>query len=256
MDLITSIEDGNRIKKEKGKEAIYLALEGRWRESIPINEIILAYFPKDTEALSRIGKAYLELGDYVNSKKHFQKVLAISPYNSIAKRNLSRLERLPDRNGNVTEGRKVKPQLFIEESGKSRVTHLIQTSGEAILAKVAAGDVVNFTLVDNKLGVLNQDGDTLGFVETRLGSRLGRLIKLGVLYDVAVLRVDGDNVSVIVREIFRDPSILDVCSFPSIKKVHNGGNIVDFRQRYNIDNELGDGYYDDALASWELDLEE
>ncbi|MQF64788.1 tetratricopeptide repeat protein [SAR202 cluster bacterium AC-409-J13_OGT_754m] len=252
MNLITLIEDGSRIKKEKCKEAIQLALSGKWREAIPVNQMILAYFPEDTEALSRIGKAYLELGDYTKSRKNFQKVLEISPYNSIAKRNLNRLQRLPDTNGNVIKGREVRPQLFIEESGKSGITHLAQTAGEIVLAKIAAGDVVNMKLHDNKLAVLNQEGDRLGFVETRLGSRLVRLMKLGVLYDVAVLRVDGDNVTVIVRETFRDSSVLDTPSFPSIKPIDHGRNVVDSRRRYNIDNDLDDGYGDDSLGRWEL----
>ena len=253
MNLITLIEDGSRIKKEKGKEAIQLALEGKWREAIPINQMILAYFPEDTEALSRIGKAYLELGDYAKSRKSFRQVLAIAPHNSIAKRNLNRLQRLPETNGNATEARKIRPQLFIEESGKSGITHLIQTAGERVLAKIAAGDVVNFELQDNKLAVFNQEGDRLGFVETKLGSRLARLIKSGVLYDIAVLRVDGANVTVIVRETFRDSSVLDIPSFPSSRQIIEGSHIADSMQKHNSDNDLDDGYGDESLGSWELD---
>ena len=49
MNLNTT-EDKARLRRDKAKEAIALALESRWEEALALNREIVAESPKDVEA--------------------------------------------------------------------------------------------------------------------------------------------------------------------------------------------------------------
>ena len=50
----------SKLRKEKAKEAIALAMENRWEEAAETNRAILELFQDDIEAQNRLGKAYFE----------------------------------------------------------------------------------------------------------------------------------------------------------------------------------------------------
>lgn len=255
MELVRSI-DATKLKREKSKEAIQFALEGRWKEAILTNQDILYYFPDDLESLNRLGKSHLELGEYALAKDAFQKVLDRSPHNSIAKRNLSRLSHLPDARPSSSEGKKVAPQLFLEESGKSGVTDLRNLASQDILARVAAGDSVTLEPLNNTLVVKTQAGEVLGLVEPRLGARLARLIKQGNQYDAAILSAGPAKVSTIIRESFRHPSLRGVHSFPSSGRADRRGYVHDAMLSYDIESEPDEELQEDPISMWTEDGEE
>ncbi len=255
MDLVHSI-DATKLKREKSKEAIQFALDGKWREAIPINGEILYYFPEDLEALNRLGKAYLEVGEYAQAREAFQKVLGFSPHNSIAKRNLIRLSHLPGSSSVSREGKKVIPQLFLEESGKSGITALRTTASQEALARVAAGDSVTLDVHNNTLVVKSLAIDVLGYVEPKLGSRLVRLVKQGNKYEAAVLSAGQDRISIIIRETYRDPSSLAACSFPATGSDDYRGQIRDNLLRYDLDSEPEEEAGEDPTSMWTEDGEE
>lgn len=255
MDLLHSI-DTTKLKREKSKDAIQLALEGRWREAITVNQEILYHFQDDVEALNRLGKACLEIGEYTRAKDSFQNVLRLSPHNTIAKRNLSRLSHLSIDTTLSQEGKKVTPQLFLEESGKSKRTALTKLASQKVLAKVAAGDLVALDMYNNTLIVNGLDGDVLGFVEPKLGSRLVRLMKQGNTYRAAVLSAGPDRISVIIRETFRHPNVLGVSSFPTTGGDEYRGYVRDSHLRYDIDSDPEEEAEEDPIPMWNDDGEE
>jgi len=255
MDLVRSI-DATKLKREKSREAIQLALEGKWREAITVNRDILYYFQDDVEALNRLGKAYLETGEYAQARKTFEEVLSLSPHNRIAQRNLSRLSHLPGDSTASPESKKVTPQLFLEESGKSKITELKNPAPQRILAKVAAGDLVTLKTQNNGLVVKGVDGDVLGHVEPRLGSRLVRLIKQGNKYDAAVLSAGQDRISVIIRETFRHPGLQGVCSFPTTSSNERRGYVRDTLLRYDIESDPEEEAEEDPTSMWTEEGEE
>jgi len=57
-------EEQSRLRRQASKEAITLALQGQWKEAIAINLTLIEKFPSDVEALNRLGRAYMELGEY------------------------------------------------------------------------------------------------------------------------------------------------------------------------------------------------
>ena len=253
MELVRTV-DRNKIKREKAQQAVDLALDGLWDEARSVNEDILQYFPDDVETMNRLGKANLELGNLSTAKTNFEKVLYLSPYNSIAKKNLERLSLLPTRRATSQNTKKVAPKLLLEKNGRTGVTVLRTCARQDILAHVASGDLVTLEVFNESLRVLNSDGITLGYVETKLASRLVKLIGKGNCYDAAVLSATPAKVSVVIREIYRHPSLLGVISFPAVSKQEYPIGINNGLLRYDIEKESDDEEDDDALAiSWTED---
>jgi hypothetical protein len=110
---------------------------------------------------------------------------------------------------------KLEPQQFIEEIGKAGVVNINNLAKPALLARLVAGDVVNFKVVENSLTITNSKGDQLGTVEPRHGQRLVRLIRGGNKYAASIVSSTDKAVTVIIRETYKDPSQLGQLSFPT-----------------------------------------
>lgn len=205
------------IRRERSKQAIALAMQGRWREAIAVNQEIVEEFPHDVDAYNRLGKAYMELGEYVSAKEAYNRAVSIEPYNSIARRNLERLARLGARQVSAVAGTgEAGRQQFIEEAGKAGVVKLYRLAAAEVLARVMAGDRVKLKVDDPNLVVEDSQGQYLGQVEPRHGQRLARLIEGGNEYSAAIISSHEDRVSVIIREISQHPSQAGLVSFPSM----------------------------------------
>jgi tetratricopeptide (TPR) repeat protein len=255
MELTHSI-DATRLRETKSKAAVQHALEGRWEEAAAINEEILYYFPNNTEALNRLGKASMEAGYYDRARNSFEKVLTLAPHNNIAKKNLTRLERLSQGAASSHTARRVVPRLFLEESGKSGITDLRIAASEEAVAKVAGGDGVMLEVHNHTLVVKSLDEDVLGYVEPRLGSRLARLINQGNRYEGAILSAGAERITVIIRETYRNAALGGVPSFPATGIDAYRGQIRDSLLALDFDGEIEGVHRDDPTAMWTEDGEE
>ncbi len=253
---LTHAVDATRLKQIKSKAAVQHALEGRWEEAAVVNEEILYYFPNNTEALNRLGKACLEVGYYDRARTSFEKVLTLAPHNNIAKKNLTRLERLSRGTASVHTARRVVPRLFLEESGKSGITDLRIAASEEAVAQVSGGDGVMLEVDNHTLVVKSMDEEVLGYVEPRLGSRLVRLINQGNLYEGAILSADAERITVIIRESYRNPSLGGVPSFPATGIEAYRGQITDSLLGFDFEGEIEEELRDDPTAMWTEDGEE
>jgi hypothetical protein len=245
-----------KLKRQTSKQAITLAMEGRWQESVDINKAIIENFPNDADAHNRLGKAYMELGAYAQSKEAYEKALQLDQYNTIAKKNLQRLAHL-DQVAAAPEGNaeKAKPQLFIEEIGKAGVVNLYQIAPAEKLVKMMAGDKVVLKPQDSSLAIENTRGEYLGLVPSKRGQRLTKLMEGGNKYTAAVVASNENSISVIIREIYQDPSQIDQVSFPGRRLEEVQPYVSDrvFRPEYEEEEELGEGaaFSEDAEAAEE-----
>jgi tetratricopeptide (TPR) repeat protein len=208
-------EEQVRIRRQRSKNAIALAMQGRWREAVAANKGIIESFPNDVDAYNRLGKAYTELGEYALAREAYTKAIELDSYNIIAQKNLRRLSYLGE--AAVTAGAdsdKAKPEHFIEETGKAGVVNLHHLARREILAKIVAGDRVYLKVNDSALAVENSRGEYLGQVEPRHAQRLVKLIEGGNRYTAAIVSSAEDRVSVIIREVYQDPSQAGQLSFP------------------------------------------
>ena len=207
-----------RQKWRRSKEAIALAMQGRWREAVAANEKIIESFPNDTDAYNRLGKACTELGEYSQAKEAYRRAVELNPYNTIAQKNLRRLSHLEESPAGLAgDSRKAEPQHFIEEIGKAGVVSLCQLGPREIRVRMVAGDSVNLKVEGSNLTVENAQGEYLGQVEPRPGQRLIRLMEGGNEYTTTIVNSVEDMLTVIIREVYQDPSQAGTLSFPSRK---------------------------------------
>ncbi|HZS75413.1 MAG TPA: tetratricopeptide repeat protein [Ktedonobacteraceae bacterium] len=260
MTQTYSAEEKARLKKQWTELAIQQAQAGLWEEAVNTNRSILNLFPTEPDALNRLGKAYSELGQYTEAKQAYEQTLKYSPNNTIAKKNVERLAHLveapvPVRAGSSAD--RIDPQLFIEETGKTGITDLINLAPASVLANVSVGDRVQLHVNGHTLLVRNAAGQDIGQVEPRLANRLINFMEGGNRYAAGILAMDNGGLRLIIREEYQHPSMFGKVSFPS----QGGGDTIrayikDSMLRYDRedDDDLGndDEYYDGADESEEM----
>jgi len=207
-------EEQVRLRRQRSKQAIALAMQGRWREAVAANQEIIASFPHDVDAYNRLGRAYIELGEYDQAKEAYERAIEIDPYNVIAQKNLRRLPYLGEGAGSEADSDRAEPQHFIEETGKAGVVSLYRLAPPGVLARMAAGNKAYLKVGGSGLTVENARGECLGQVEPRHAQRLVKLMEGGNQYVAAIVSAAEDRVLVIIREVYQDPSQVGVLSFP------------------------------------------
>ena len=207
-------EEQVRLRRQRSKHAIALAMKGRWREAVAANEDIITSFPGDVDAYNRMGRAHIELGEYALAKEAYARTIELDPYNIIAQKNLQRLSYLGEGAGEEDDSDRVEPQHFIEETGKTGVVALYRLAPLAVLAKMGAGDRVYLKADGAGLNVENGRGEYVGQVEPKHGQRLIKLMAGGNRYSAAVVSINEERVTVIIREIHQAPSQAGQLSFP------------------------------------------
>jgi hypothetical protein len=214
--MFDTSDEKARLRRQMTKEAIDLAMQGRWKEAISVNKAIIENVPVDVDAFNRLGKAYMELGEYDKAKEAYNGALELDSNNAIAKKNLSRLSQLKDVPAKVKEERpKAAPHIFIGDVGKAGVFNLHEVAPSSVLAKMSAGDQVFLKIQGQQLMVENEDGEYLGKLEPQYGYRLSRLMEGGNEYTAAIVSVDDSRARVIIREVFQHPSQTQRISFPA-----------------------------------------
>ena len=216
----TSVPDatGSRTKVQLGKEAIRFALNGDWQQAVGANRQILDICPTDCEASNRLAKALMELGQYAEARWTLEQLQLRSPSNVIARKNLARLDQLQSRPGECRSQSAVagqSPGIFIADSGKSCTTTLCRMPGPPETAPVTAGDPVVLRTQNDGITVNTPDGRYLGALQRRLGRRVNRLLAGGNRYEAAVVGIEPQGLSIILRETGQTPALRHVVSFPA-----------------------------------------
>ena len=242
-----------RMRKQLAEQAINLAMQSRWDEAAQVNRSIISLDPKNVDAYNRLGKALAELGRYGEARAAYARTLELDSTNSIAKKNLSRLQAIGDTAAPVAETRqKVDPDLFIEETGKTGVSQLQNPDGQA-LQRMTAGDLVILSQQDNQLAVTDPSGTYLGTVEPRLALRLINFMRTGNQYAAAIASVSptGDSGRVIIKETLQSPENAGKLSFPPTAPDGFRAYTKDSLLRHEIDDDDVDHDEHDIEDTWE-----
>jgi hypothetical protein len=190
-------------------------MQGRWREAAVINQSLVESFPSDVSAYNRLGRAYMEIGDFSHAWGAYSRAIELDPYNNIARKNLDRLSRLREVIIGAPDDSRVEPLYFIEETGKAGVVNLYHLGPPEVVANMVAGDRVYLKVKGNGLAVENGRGEYLGQVELKHAQRLIRLMAGGNEYTAAVVSTTEDTAAIIIREVFQHPSQVGRLSFPA-----------------------------------------
>jgi Tetratricopeptide repeat len=252
-------EERARIRRELNDRAIRLALESKWEEAVDVNQRLLAIAPRDISTLNRLGKAYSELGRYGEAKRSYAEVLDVDPTNSIARKNLDRLADLNDEVAPVRTGHeRIDPRLFIEETGKTGFTQLVDLAPREVIARLTAGDQVYLEREGTLLYVKSGAGDRIGRIEPRLANRLIKFMEGGNQYAAGITDLEENLVRLIIRETFQHPSQFGRVSFPAQGGETVRGYIKDTMVRREAEEEEygEEGEYLDTDEEEELSEEE
>jgi tetratricopeptide (TPR) repeat protein len=219
-------EDGARLRRLLPERAIALAMQNRWSEAADVNRKIIELYPNDADAYNRLGKAYMELGRYHDALVTYRRAIELDPNNIIAKKNVERLVHLADKAPAPVEAarsqsapstqpaERINPNIFIEETGKTGLTTLINLGDGDVLLKLTAGDRVELRPNGSALEVYDEEGNYVGAVEVKLAKRLTGLMEGGNRYTAAVTTVNDSAITIIIRETYQSPQQRGKLSFP------------------------------------------
>lgn len=197
--------------KTTSNQAIQTALTGNWEEAIKLNKSILIDNPKDVEALNRMGLAYTILGKSRSAKNTYQKVLDIDPLNSIALKNLKKIK--SDSAKNLDDHQFIQVNnIFIEETGKTKVVDLINLAQAEVLLTLRTGQSVQLSAKRLKI-FISQGKKYIGALPDDIGKRLIKFIKGGNKYEAFVKSASHQNVAIFIRELRRTAKFKDQPSF-------------------------------------------
>ncbi len=207
------------------QKAVSSAISGDWEEALKTNKQILSLTPNDLEALNRLARCYFELGNVTDAINTTQKALKIDPQNSIAQKCLLKWQSVkPGQNRPLPP---VSTELFLEESGKTKIVPLLNPGSPEIFTFLDSGQEVKLSAYAHKVSVTDADGKYIGRLSDDLAARIRQLLKKGCRYHVLIKSVDPKNVSVFIREMVNKtgitsfpPEKIDYVSFTPPELVH------------------------------------
>lgn len=198
------------------RNAIDLATKGRWADALQINRQILDLDPSDCGAWNRMGKALIQLGRYPGARDAFSETLRLDPSNTIARKNLEKLEGLSEEGAKTpADTAEVSLQQFIEDTGKSAVTPLVSIGDRETIKRLVSGQPIELRMEECKLFIETSNGDYVGQVETKLAIRLAELVRGGNRYEGHITSARENEVKVMLRESVVSPTQVGKRSFPS-----------------------------------------
>lgn len=211
-------DEKQRIRRRLQERAVEAAAINRWDEAAEINRQILL-LGEDVDTFNRLGKALMELGQYTESHDAYQQAMRLIPTNSIARKNVARLEALLARgHGSGVANRKPRQQvdlrMFITETGRTAITTLIDVPRSSAVEALVTGEKMEFRVEGRMVYVVDADGTVIGRLEPKLGQRLAELINGGNRYLAAIAQSDPRTVRLLIRETYQDPSQRNRISFP------------------------------------------
>ena len=220
-----------RQRRQLAETAIAQATHGEWEAAVETNRQLLELGP-DTDSYNRLGKALAELGRHADALEAYESALERDATNRIAERNVARLRVLMGGGDGSGPGNgkpeKASAADFIEEMGKTGHARVINVGPARQLAPLSPGDTVDLVF-EGELLMARVGAAEIGQVEPRVGARIGKLMKGGNRYEAAITVVNGDEVRIIIREVFAHPDNFGKVSFPGSAAARPGGVRPDIR---------------------------
>ena len=242
-----------KTRKENTKIAVDSAMRSDWNKAIKINYDIIDRFPWDLEPYNRLGKALSEKGQNKKAIQAFQCALVISPNSPIAKKNINRLEKTSVLKASMAVSVTISGRSFIEETGRTGVTKLVNIPRNFDVTDLIAGDSVDLISVERGMRILDIKGIEIGSIEPKLALRLKKLVDGGNTYSANITSAGEDGVTIIIRETYRHPSQSNKSSFPAKSSVladipmaalgyglNDAGKLADLKDWSDDDTESGD----------------
>ncbi|MEK7558784.1 MAG: hypothetical protein AAB521_00595 [Patescibacteria group bacterium] len=194
-------------------KAIQTALSGNWEQAITINKTLIKEDPSDIDALNRLAFAFSIIGKAKDAKSTYQKVLKLDVLNTLALRNLKKLD---GKNGQMTNGSNFQVNnTFIEEQGKTKIVVLINIAQPSVINSLRTGQTLELSIKRLKIFMLTEDNKYIGVLPDNIGKRLIKFIKAGNQYEAYVKSALDHHMIVFIKEVKRISRFKDQPSFLS-----------------------------------------
>ncbi|HYK08489.1 MAG TPA: tetratricopeptide repeat protein [Candidatus Eisenbacteria bacterium] len=199
-------------------QAIQIALSGDWKTAATLNVEILKEDPKDTEALNRLAFALTALGNIKEAKETYERVLEIDTLNPIATRGLKRLNAPGNHSAGIPA--KLVSNMFLEESGKTKIVTLVNTAPNKTISHLQVGQTVALCKKRMKIFVQDDDKEYIGVLPDDLGKRLIKFIDGGNQYLAYIKSANDHGVTIFMKEEKRATKFKNQPSFLFGDKTH------------------------------------
>lgn len=202
------------------ESAINSALRGDWKQAILTNKKLFKLDPNDTDALNRLAKAYCENGEINLAKKTTLLTLKIDPNDQIALKALDKYKNsLNSKNKEIKNNKQSINQImagldFIEESGTTKQTHLINVSKTGVISTLSTGDEVKLIPNGHRVAVNTLNNKYIGRLPDDLSAIIKKLVKNKYKYKTLIKSISKDGVKIFIREVQKGNGFENVKSFP------------------------------------------
>ncbi len=198
-------------------QAIQIALTGDWEKAIQLNNEILKEDPKDIDTLNRLAFAFNILGKAKEAKDTYQKVLDIDPANPIALKNL---KKLTGGTSPTKASLHIATNMFLEESGKTKIVTLVNTAPKQIVKTLQLGQLLTLSIKRSKIFVLEEQKQYIGMLPDDISRRLIKFLEGGNQYAAYVKSATENDVVIFIREVKRVSKFKNQPSFLVGDKTH------------------------------------
>lgn len=195
--------------------AIKDAKDGNWEQAVEHNSQLLELDPDNTNALNRLGIAYVQLNEVKQAKKTFEQVLELDKNNKIANKHYEKLQK-----NQACHAPSFAKGYFIEEPGKTKTVSLFRLAGKNVLDTITVGKECELKMKNRFLSV-EVDGNYVGALPEDLSFRLTKFIKSGNKYKCLIRSCNQKNCEVFLKEIFKSQENTGTHSFPPNKMALN-----------------------------------
>lgn len=207
------------MQNDLAKLAIDAALQCDWERAIDYNTAILRQEPNNLQALNRLARAYLEIGNKEQAQELCHKVLEIDRYNPVALKNL---QLIPQKQ--ITT-KQIANEDFIEKPGETLLVSLIKLTNKDVLNQLYSRQPVELKINQGRLiSVYSLANQRLGALPDDLSFRLKNLIKKGFRYQACIKSAQSNKLTIFIRETKRpkkyqsSPSFSDHFQHKSLKQ--------------------------------------
>lgn len=227
-------------------KAIQAMLLGEWQNATKLNRALLRENPSDIDALNRLAYAFTILGRIKDAKSTYKKVLKLDTLNQIAIRNIKKITGLNNRINKNTSSTQHLNNIFLEETGKTKIISLVNTAQPKVIALLTIGELVAIVIKRSRIFIQNQNNQYLGVLPDDIGKRLTKLIKGGNKYEACVKSAGDTSVSIFIKEAKRAARYKNQPSFLQISDNELGlskgkiKNQKEFREEDDEKNYLSD----------------
>ena len=214
-------------------QAIHATLSGEWSQAVIINKKLLKENPDDIDALNRLAFAFSVVGKLKDAKSAYQKVLKLDNLNTLAIRNLKKLE---SKNGQAASIPSFQVNnTFIEEQGRTKMVELINIAQPTFINSLHTGQMLLLSIKRLKIFMLTEDNKYIGVLPDNISKRLIKFIKAGNQYEAYVKSALDHHIIVFIKEVKRITRFKDQPSFLSTLE-----KTLDFDKKINKTKDLDD----------------